>query len=474
MKKVQGCKVQGCKGARCRVQGARCRVHGARCSVQGARCSVQGALVLALACAFGTLVITAQTPRTVVVRAARMLDPVAGRIVASPTIVIVGDRIQSVGGGAVPAGATTMDLGDLTLLPGLVDSHTHNLLEPEDEITPPVFTKSQAYRAIEGVSAARKNLEAGFTTMRDLDSEGAGFADVALRDAINKGVVPGPRLLVATYALTITGGHMNLAGMSPDIALPDPATLTDSRDAMIAEIRREVKYGADWIKLYATGTLRHVNRETLEPLPQVSLDDVKAVVTEAARWRKDVAAHAYGGVGARNAVEGGVRSIEHGWILDDDTLRLMVQKGTFWCPTLSVFRPEADLEKPSDFTRRVVESHKRTFQAAMKAGVKIVFGTDVGAFPHGTNNREFTYMVEYGMTPLEAIRSATTRAAELLRMEKDIGVIAPGHYADIIAVQGDPLQNIEAIKNVRFVMKGGEVFRTAAAGGAGTTSRSDR
>ena len=324
------------------------------------------------------------------------------------------------------------------------------------------------------VAAAKKNLEAGFTTMRDLDSEGAGFADVALRDAINKGVVPGPRLFVATYALTITGGHMNLSGVNPDINVPDPATLTDSRDAMIAEIRREVKYGADWIKLYATGTLRHVNRDTLEPLSQVSLDDVKAVVGEAARWRKDVAAHAYGGVGARNAVEGGVRSIEHGWILDEDTLRLMVQKGTFWCPTLSVFRPEAGIGQPDEFSRRVVESHKRTFQAGMKAGVKIVFGTDVGGFPHGTNNREFTYMVEYGMTPLEAIRSATTRAAELLRMEKEIGSIAPGHYADIIAVQGDPLQNIEAIKNVRFVMKGGEVYvKPAAATRSGTSSQYD-
>jgi imidazolonepropionase-like amidohydrolase len=372
-------------------------------------------------------------------------------------VVVSGDRIQSLGG-APPAGSTTIDLGDLTLVPGLIDAHTHNLLEPEDEITPPVLTKSQAYRAIEGVSAAKKNLEAGFTTMRDLDSEGAGFADVALRDAINKGVVPGPRLFVATYALTITAGHMNNAGFSPDITLPEPATLTDSRDAMIAEIRREVKYGADWIKLYATGTLRHVNRETLEPLSQVSLDDVKAVVAEAARWRKDVAAHAYGGVGARNAVEGGVRSIEHGWILDDETLKLMIQKGTFWCPTLSVFRPEADIDKPTDFSRRVVDSHKRTFQNAMKLGVKIVFGTDVGAFPHGTNNREFSYMVEYGMTPIEAIRSATTRAAELLRMEKDLGSIAAGRYADIIAVDGDPLQNIEAIKQVRFVMKGGIVY----------------
>lgn len=417
---------------------------------------------VALALSAALAIVSAQTPpaaeRTVVLRAARMLDPVDGRMIANPVVVVQGDRVASVGGPA-PAGAQTIDLGNVTLLPGLTDAHTHNLLQPEDEVAPPVLTKSQAYRAIEGVSAAKKNLDAGFTTMRDVDSEGAGFADVALRDAINKGIVPGPRLLVATWALTITAGHMNLTGMNPDLALPDPATLTDSRDAMIAEIRREVKYGADWIKIYATGTLRHVDRRTLEPLPQMSVDDVKAIVQEAARWRKDVAAHAYGGVGARNAIEGGVRSIEHGWILDDEALAMMVKRGTFWCPTLSVFRPEAGLTQLDEFGRRVVESHKRSFQTAMKAGVKIVFGTDVGGFPHGTSAREFGYMVEYGMSPLEAIRSATTRAAELLRMESLIGAIAPGRYADIIAVDGDPLADIKAMTRVWFVMKGGEVVK---------------
>jgi imidazolonepropionase-like amidohydrolase len=344
-------------------------------------------------------------------------------------------------------------------MPGLIDGHTHVLLQPDDEITPPVLTKSQAYRTIEGVRAVRLDLEAGFTTMRDLDSEGAGFADVALRDAINKGIIPGPRLLVSTFALTITGGHMNLSGMNPEIALPDPAALTDSRDAMIAEVRREVKYGADWIKIYATGTLRHVDPATLEPLAQLSTEDVRAIVAEASRWRKDVAAHAYGGAGARAAVEGGVRSIEHGMMLDDDTLRLMVERGTFWCPTLSVYASDTRVETPGDLMNRIVASHKRVFQSAMKLGVKIVFGTDVGAFPHGTSAREFVRMVDYGMSPIEAIRSASTRAAELLRMEKQIGTLASGAYADIIAVDGDPLADITALQRVRFVMKGGSIVK---------------
>jgi imidazolonepropionase-like amidohydrolase len=447
----------------------------------------------------------APAPRTIALHAARVLDPATGLVMPNGVVAVKGDRIDSVTA-APPAGADVqlIDLGTLTLMPGLVDGHTHNLLQPEDEVTPPVLHKSQAYRTIEGVRAARLNLEAGFTTMRDLDSEGAGFADVALRDAINKGIVSGPRLLVATYALTITGGHMNLSGMNPDLALPDPAALTDSRDAMIAEIRREVKYGADWIKIYATGTLRHVDRATLEPLPQLTTDDVRAIVAEAARWRKDVAAHAYGGAGARAAVEGGVRSIEHGMMLDDDTLRLMVERGTYWCPTLSVYMPEAGLEPPSDpstlrepqgrpepsrgttgspldklgvtlsnaegsgssraqsrddFTKRIIASHKRAFQAAMKLGVKIVFGTDVGAFPHGTGAREFKYMVDYGMSPIEAIRSTTTRAAELLRLERRIGTLVSGAYADVIAVDGDPLADITALSRVRFVMKGGEIVK---------------
>jgi len=400
----------------------------------------------------------AETEPAVAIRCGQLLDPVSGNLTPHAVIVIQGERITK-SDSSVPEGVREIDLSAYTVLPGLIDSHTHILLQPEDEgEIPPVITKSQAFRTVQGVAAVKKDLEAGFTTLRDMDSEGAGFADVAIRDAINKKIVPGPRLFVSTLALSITAGHMNITGLNPDISIPEPAALVDSQAAMVAEIRRQVKYGADWIKLYATGTLRHVDEETLEAVSQVSLEDVKVVVNEAKRWGKDVAAHAYGGEGARNAILGGVRSLEHGMLLDDELLDLMVKNGTFWCPTLSVYFP-ATKEEDTDKNRRIVAHHKEVFQKAMKKGIKITFGTDVGSFEHGTSARELEKMVEYGMKPIDVIRSATLRGAELLRMEKQIGTIGTGKFADIIAVEGNPLEDIQSFRKVRFVMKAGEVYK---------------
>jgi imidazolonepropionase-like amidohydrolase len=397
--------------------------------------------------------------RRVAIRAARLLDVRGGDLIDNAVILVEGDRIKAVGQHvAVPPGTQVIDLGNVTVLPGLIDCHTHVLLEPEDERgTPPVVTKSQAFRTVEGVAAALKDLRAGFTTMRDLDSEGAGFADVAVRDAVNQGIIPGPRLLVSGNPLTITGGAMNNAGLNPDMQIPDPGVNTDTREAMVGEVRREVRNGVDWIKVYATGPMRYVDPVTLDPLGQFSTDDIRAIVTEAARWRRDVAAHAYGGEGAKNAIRGGVRSLEHGMMLDDEALRLLVEHGTFYCPTLSVYIPKRP-EEDTELRRRIVASHRQVFQKALRMGVKIVFGTDVGAFEHGTNAREFELMVEYGMKPLEAIRAATLRASELLRMEKQVGAVEPGKYADIIAVDGNPLEDIRALRRVTFVMKAGQVY----------------
>ncbi len=403
----------------------------------------------------------AQTGAVTAIRCGRLINPVDGSVTENAVILVRQDRIERVGAGLqIPAGAQVIDLSRYTVMPGLIDCHTHVLLQPEDERgAPPVVTKSQAFRTVQGVAAVRKDLEAGFTTMRDVDSEGAGFADVAIRDGINRGIIPGPRLLVSTLALTITGGHMNNTGLNPDIQIPEPAALTDSREAMVAEVRRQIKYGADWIKLYATGTLRHVNPVTLESLSQVSVEDVRAVVEEARRWGRDVAAHAYGGEGANNAIRGGVRSIEHGMLMNDETLKLMVEHGTYWCPTLGVYLPESE-EDNTDLRRRIVAHHREVFQKAMRMGVKIAFGTDVGAYEHGTSAREFLLMCDYGMKPIDAIRSATTRAAELLRMEKQIGSIEAGKFADVIAVEGNPIADIQAMKRVVFVMKAGQVYKS--------------
>ncbi len=408
---------------------------------------------------FHVLAATLSFAQITAIKAGKLIDPKSGSISANQIILVEGDKIKALGSNvAIPKEASVIDLSSYTVLPGLIDCHTHVLLQPEDERGfPPVISKSQAFRTVQGVAAAKKDLEAGFTTMRDLDSEGAGFADVAIRDGINQGIISGPRLLVSTLALTITAGHMNNTGLNPDISIPDPAALTDSRDAMIAEVRRQVKYGADWIKLYATGTLRHIDPVTLEPLSQVSLEDVQAVVKEAARWRKDAAAHAYGGIGAKNAVLGGVRSIEHGMLLDDETLKLMVERGTYLCPTLAVY--VSDERTSTDMRKRIIARHKETFQKAMKMGIKIAFGTDVGAYEHGTSAREFKLMVEYGMKPIDAVRSATTTAAELLRMEKQIGTIEPGKYADIIAVEGNPAEDIGSLARVVFVMKEGKIYK---------------
>jgi imidazolonepropionase-like amidohydrolase len=423
--------------------------------------------------AVGALAGLAQST-TLAIRAGRLIDGAGGPPLTNTIVLIEGDRITGVGPGVpLPPGARVIDLSDYTLLPGLIDAHTHICFAPQDG-KDPVLQKSVPFRALEGAAAARASLEAGFTTLRDLDSEGADFADVAVRDAIRQGLVPGPRLLVSTMALSITGGHMNLVGLAPaiDERLPQVATIADTADEMVREVRRQVKYGADWIKLYATGSMRHVDPKTLEPLAQVNEAQVRAVVDEARRWRRDVAAHAYGGEGARAAILGGVRSIEHGALLDPATIRLMAERGTYFCPTLSNFTPATALAGyPDALVQRVMARHRAAFQEALRAGVKIVFGTDAGRVRHGTNAGEFPLMVGMGMAPMRAIQTATSVAAELLRMEDDIGSIRPGRQADLIAVRGNPLEDIKLLQDVRFVMKGGRVVKEPASGVARVTAR---
>lgn len=401
--------------------------------------------------------------QTALIHAGHLVDPLDGSVKVSVDILVEGDRIAKVGARlSLPQGAQEIDLGGFTVLPGLIDSHAHICLTPDYTEVNPVLHKTNPFRALEALRGARDNLLAGFTTLRDLDNEGADMADIAVRDAIRQGLFTGPRLAVSGWALSITGGHMNLTGLRPavDRKLEQLAIMADNREKAVAAIRDQVKSGVDFIKIYATGTMRHIDRRTLEPLAQYSEEEMRAMVQEAARWGKDVAAHAYGGEAALHAVAAGVRSVEHGMFLDDETLDLMAEKGTFWSPTMGAYFPGEDTN-PEDrpFLLRVVEEHRKTFVRALGKGVKIAFGTDVGSVPHGTGHRELELMAEYGMEPLEVIRSATVRGAELLGREDELGRIAPGYLADIIAVEGRPDKDVQAFRSVRFVMVGGKVVR---------------
>ncbi len=415
---------------------------------------------LLLGCLLLLSVSPALAQQVTAIQAGAVLDVRTGRVDRDVVILVRDGLIEAMGKDvSVPLGSEVVDLSDQFVLPGLFDTHSHLLIQPDYASNNPILYKSVPYRAIEGVAAARDALMAGFTTVRDLDSEGADWADVALRDAINNGLVPGPRMQVATRSLSITGGYMNQNGLAPQIDVPQYGFLADSDDAIVAEIRREVKYGTDWIKLYATGTTRHINLEDMTPLPQFERDEIALVMQEAARFRIPVAAHAYGGPGAYNAVDLGARSIEHGMLLDDRTLDLMVQKGTFWVPTLSVYMGDDAPEDWSARTTAIVSAHRKTFARAVEKGVRIAYGTDVGAIPHGESARDFSYMVAYGMTPLQAIQSATVVSAELMGLDEIAGALQPGMAADIIAVEGNPLEDISLLGSVTFVMKDGVVYR---------------
>ncbi len=399
-------------------------------------------------------------------RAARVLDPADGRVQQN-MYVHINDGLITETTTERPLSVPLLDLGDVTLLPGLIDCHTHMLLRPEDQVFPPAIThKTTPYRAVEGVAAVNSAVQLGFTTVRDTGNEQAWHCDTALRDAIARDVIPGPQMFVATDTLSITGGDMRLDDrVNPQLGLPDLAEMVDSRAEMVKAVRRQIRLGADWIKLYATSTQMDVDPETMEPLHQVDLEDVKTIVAEAKRFRRDVAAHAYGGAAALAASRGGVRTIEHGPLLTDEDLAVMSERGTYWVPTFSTYVKPGEYwgKQSSDFHQRFVTSHKSALPRAQKARVRIAFGTDVGSFPHGEQLYEFRLLVDYGMSPLDALRAATTTAAQLLRREGQIGCLRPGAQADLLAVTGDPISDITAIENAVFVARSGRILRDDAA-----------
>ena len=405
---------------------------------------------------------TPASPDIVVVDADRMIDVVSGRVVEHPQITIIDGRISAVGvqGGAPPAGAHVVELPGLTLLPGLIDMHTHLTADP----------RYSGYRGLEftdnfwtvvGVANARKTIEAGFTTVRNVGS--ANFDDVAIKQGIEQGFIPGPRIVPATYAIGATGGHCDATEFPPSIRAPSPAVADGERDIR-ATVRKLRKYGAEVIKFCGTGGV--LSKTDTVGGQQYSLVEMKALVDEAHMLGLKVAVHAHGTSGIKDAIRAGVDTIEHASLADEEAFALAKQHGTYF--SMDIYDDDyilAEGEKNGVFKQsldkeRVIGLKQRqTFQAATRAGVKMVFGTDAGVYPNGDNAHQFATMVKWGMTPLQAIRAATVTAAEALGRSDDVGAIAVGRYGDLIGVGGDPLTDVTVLQNVSFVMKGGQVAK---------------
>ncbi len=414
--------------------------------------------LLLLPIVFAAVPCAAGEPRPLVLTGAKVLDPVDGVVREGLQVVIADLRIVEVASAPkVDASQVVrMDLTGLTLLPGLIDLHSHLLLHPYNEAPweDQVLRESLELRTVRAVAAAKATLAAGFTTLRDLGTEGAGFADVALRDAIAKGIVPGPRVFATTRAIVATGCY-GPSGFDPRWEVPKGAQEATGVDGVRRAVREQIAAGADWIKVYAD----YRRRNGQPPTPTFSQDELNAIVDEATSAGLPVAAHAFTGEAIRRAVLAGVVTIEHGFNASDAVLGLMYERGVVLCPTLTAAESVAryggwKTGMPDD--PRIKEA-KEMFARALRSGVTLACGSDVGVFAHGENARELELMVAYGMSPLEALRAATTTAAKVLRREKDLGRVAPGYVADLIAVRGDTLAELVTVRKPVVVLKEGKI-----------------
>ncbi len=406
-----------------------------------------------------------------VIRAGVLLDGTSDSVRKNQLIFVRGNRIEKVADASaqIPAEATVIDLSSATVLPGLIDSHTHIFLWGEDPAKggydENILKAGIALRAARATFACRRALEQGFTTLRDLETEGAGYGDIEIKQAIEEGTIPGPRIFGATRAISTTGGY-NLEGYAPELEMPKGAQLVDGPVEARKAARQQLEHGADWIKVYMTHRSWVDQQGKLVSQPTLTLEELKAVVDEAHGWGKKVACHAYNGIGLQRALDGACDSIEHGLEITDAQIAQMARQGTWYCPTISPYYGDwAPADTPGgkrDRARAAV--HEGSFKKALHAHLKIVFGTDIGGMPWTEPMaQEFQRMVGFGMTPMDAIRSATSRAAEMLDMKGEIGVLAPGALADIVAVTGDPLKDVDVLEHVRFVMKDGAVFKNEIA-----------
>jgi imidazolonepropionase-like amidohydrolase len=407
-------------------------------------------------------------PAAIVIRAGTLIDGVSPAPRRDQVIVVRGNRIESVGDAAktsVPPAARVVDLSKATVLPGLIDSHTHVFLQGEDPAEggydAQLLKHPVAFRAARATVSVRRALEQGFTTIRDVETEGAGYGDVGIKEAIEAGHIPGPRMFVVTRAISTSGGYP-LEGYNPEITVPKGVQIVDGPVEARKAAREQLDGGADWIKVYMTHRSWVDKQGNLVSQSTLTLEEIKAITDETHGWGKKVACHAYNGIGLHRALDGGCDSIEHGLDLDDAAIAQMVRQGTWLCPTMSVYYREwAPAGTPAgERDRKRVAVHGPSLQKALKAGVKIAFGTDVGGFSWSEPMaQEFARLTEFGMTPMQAIQSATSKAAEMLGMSRELGVLASGAYADIVAVAGDPLKDVKLLERVGFVMKDGKVYR---------------
>lgn len=425
------------------------------------RSSIAVSLLFAISCLCIAQDQKPASTHTIVLHATRLLDVADGRVISPGEVLVEGERIAEAGAHVKhPAGAEVIDLGDRTLLPGLIDAHVHLFLHPGAEDLQTV-RESVPQRTIMATLAARDDLMAGFTAERDMGTEGAGSADTAVRDAIDRGEIPGPRMRVSGNAINILGGHEDAIGFNPEQHVLPNANYANDAEQLIEVIREQFKQGADFIKIYETGA-DDVKDGQLSTPYQYTEAQLAAAVQEAARVGRRVAVHATGGEGALFAAQAGTESVDHAYQLTEETMRLMKEKGIFAVPTFTIseyFETRPLVPGTEQLQKELLDLHVREFRKQLAAGVPMAVGSDVGPFPHGTQAREFVLMVKYGMSPAAVLQADLINGAKLLNWEGQIGELKPGYFADVVAVPGNPLDDIGALQHVEFVMKSGAIYK---------------
>jgi imidazolonepropionase-like amidohydrolase len=408
----------------------------------------------------------ASAQKTILIKCGKLLDTKTGTVLEKQNVLIKGNMVVSVGANATKADSI-IDLSEYFVLPGLIDCHTHVVLQgdiTQDDYDVQVLKESIPYRTIRGTKSAERALMNGFTTIRDLGTEGAGYADVDIKKAINNGVINGPRMVVSTLAINTTGHYpIKTSEYAWELKMPKGVQEITGADEARRAVREQIEHGADWIKIYADRGYIMQPDGSYRALSNFTDAEINAIGDETIRSRKNFAAHAMTRDGIIQAVNAGARSIEHGLGMDEESMKLMAAKGVFWCPTLFVneFVAEGRAQLGSPINLQFSKSIPETFKKAMKAGVKLAYGTDIGGYDWNLPQaKDFSYFVEWGLTPIQAIQTATTTAAELLEQVGKIGEIKAGAFADIIAIKKDPIKNIEALQQVDWVMKDGKVLKS--------------